>query len=47
MTEAWARWEASGRLAPGSLFHRVAGGDHGLVEFGDEIEAAVRERLAG
>jgi pimeloyl-ACP methyl ester carboxylesterase len=43
---AWARWEASGRLVPGSLFHRVEGGDHGLVEFGGEIEAAVRERLA-
>ncbi len=43
----WARWEASGRLAPGSRFHRVAGGDHGLVAHGDEIESAVRERLAG
>ena len=46
VADAWARWEASGRLAPGSLFHRVEGGDHGLVEFGDDIEAAVRERLA-
>lgn len=45
--ESWARWEASGRLVPGSRFHRVEGGDHGLIEFGDEIEAAVRERLAG
>jgi len=44
---AWARWEASGRLVPGSLFHRVEGGDHGLVEFGDDIESAVRERMAG
>jgi pimeloyl-ACP methyl ester carboxylesterase len=44
--DAWARWEASGRLAKGSRFHRVAGGDHGLVAHGDEIEAAVRERLA-
>jgi pimeloyl-ACP methyl ester carboxylesterase len=44
--EAWARWDASGRLAKGSHFHRVAGGDHGLVAHGDEIEAAVRERLA-
>jgi pimeloyl-ACP methyl ester carboxylesterase len=43
---AWARWEASGRLAKGSRFHRVAGGDHGLVAHGDEIESAVRERLA-
>ena len=43
--EAWRRWENSGRLVPGSRFHRVEGGDHGLVEFGDRIEAAVRERL--
>jgi uncharacterized protein len=47
VAEAWARWEASGRLAPGSLFHRVEGGDHGLIDFGDEIESAVRERVTG
>ncbi len=47
VADAWARWEASGRLAKGSRFHRVAGGDHGLVSHGDEIESAVRERLAG
>ena len=46
VANAWARWEASGRLAKGSRFHRVAGGDHGLVAHGDEIESAVRERLA-
>lgn len=45
VADAWARWEASGRLAKGSRFHRVAGGDHGLVAHGDEIESAVRERL--
>ena len=45
--ETWKRWEASGRLVSGSRFHRVEGGDHGLVEFGDWIEAAVRERLMG
>jgi len=44
---AWKHWEASGALVPGSRFHRVEGGDHGLVERGDEIEAAIRERLAG
>jgi predicted esterase YcpF (UPF0227 family) len=44
--DAWKRWEDSGRLVPGSRFHRVEGGDHGLVEFGDRIEVAVRERLA-
>ena len=47
VADAWAQWEASGRLVPGSRFHRVEGGDHGLVEFGERIEAAVRERLAG
>jgi pimeloyl-ACP methyl ester carboxylesterase len=47
VADAWARWEASGRLAKGSRFHRVGGGDHGLVAHGDEIESAVRERLAG
>jgi pimeloyl-ACP methyl ester carboxylesterase len=47
VAEAWARWEASSRLATGSRFHRVAGGDHGLISHGDEIERAVRERMAG
>jgi pimeloyl-ACP methyl ester carboxylesterase len=47
VAEAWARWEASGRLAKGSRFHRIAGGDHGLVAHGDEIESAIRERMAG
>ena len=47
VAETWKRWEASGRLVSGSRFHRVEGGDHGLVEFGDWIEAAVRERLMG
>jgi pimeloyl-ACP methyl ester carboxylesterase len=41
----WKEWEMSGRLADGSRFHRVEGGDHGLIEHGDTIEAAVRERL--
>jgi pimeloyl-ACP methyl ester carboxylesterase len=43
----WKEWEASGRLVAGSRFHAVPGGDHGLVDFGDAIEAAVRERMAG
>jgi pimeloyl-ACP methyl ester carboxylesterase len=42
----WKEWEDSGALLPGSRFHAVTGGDHGLVGFGDAIEAAVRERLA-
>ncbi len=41
----WKRWESSGGLAPGSRFHAVAGGDHGLTAHGEAIEAAVRERL--
>ncbi len=43
----WKEWEASGRLVPLSRFHAVPGGDHGLVDFGDAIEAAVRERMSG
>ena len=46
VADTWARWEASGRLVPGSRFHGVEGGDHGLVDSGNEIESAVRERLA-
>jgi pimeloyl-ACP methyl ester carboxylesterase len=42
---AWRRWEATGKLSPGSCFHRVEGGDHSLLEHGDVIERAVRERL--
>ena len=38
-------WQATGRLAPGSTLTIVPGGDHGLLEHGDLIEAAVRERL--
>ncbi len=41
----FAKWERSGRLVPGSRFQRIEGGDHGLIEHGDAIEAAVRERL--
>jgi pimeloyl-ACP methyl ester carboxylesterase len=47
VAESWKEWQGSGRLVPGSRFHRVEGGDHGLVDFGDEIERAVRERLGG
>ena len=28
----WRAWEESGRLAPGSRFIEIAGGDHGLIE---------------
>ncbi len=41
----WKEWEGSGELVPGSRFHRIDGGDHALLDHGDAIEAAVRERL--
>ncbi len=44
--ERWREWEASGELREGSFLHVVPGADHGLLEFGEVIEAAVRERLA-
>lgn len=43
--ERFRAWEATGRLAPGSRLTVVEDGDHGLLEQGDAIEAAVRERL--
>lgn len=43
----WKAWKKSGRLPPGSCFHRVEGGDHALLAHGDVIEKAVRERLNG
>lgn len=41
----WRAWEASGGLFAGSVLHVVPGGDHGLLDHPDVIEAAVRERL--
>ena len=41
--EAWRRWEASGRLAAGSRFIAVPGGDHGLVDHVAPIADAVRK----
>src|SRR5207253_2029453 len=41
----WGDWSASGKLASGSRFHALHGADHSLLAFGDEIEAAVRERM--
>ena len=43
--ERWRAWEATGLLPEGSSLKVVPGGDHGLLEQGDVIEAAVRERL--
>jgi len=38
----WRRWQDSGRLAAGSRFITVPGGDHGLVGSIDEISGAIR-----
>ena len=42
VVEAWKRWESSGRLAPGSRFVSVPGGDHGLIGSVDLIAGVVR-----
>jgi uncharacterized protein len=41
----WRRWKESGRLAEGSRFVAIPGGDHGLVDHVGEIASEVR-RLA-
>lgn len=41
----WRAWEASGRLAPGSRFVEIPGGDHGLVEHTALIEQAIVEAV--
>ena len=41
----WGEWSASGKLVTGSRLHALDGGDHSLLAFGDDIEAAVRERM--
>jgi len=43
--DVWRRWEASGRLQPGSGFIAIPEGDHGLVAFVDRIAEEIR-RLA-
>ncbi len=40
--ETWKRWEASGRLAPGSRFVSIPGGDHGLIGSVDRIAEVIR-----
>jgi predicted esterase YcpF (UPF0227 family) len=44
--DTWGRWEASGRLAAGSLFVPISGGDHGLVDHVAMIAGAIR-RMSG
>jgi hypothetical protein len=39
---AWKRWEESGRLAAGSSFVPVPGGDHGLIGSIDQIVRLIR-----
>ena len=41
----WRAWEASGRLAPGSRFVAIDGGDHGLVAHTNLIEEAIVEAV--
>ena len=42
VAEAWKRWESSGRLAAGSRFVCVPGGDHGLIGSVDRIVEVIR-----
>ncbi|MGH9368759.1 MAG: YqiA/YcfP family alpha/beta fold hydrolase [Thermoanaerobaculia bacterium] len=37
VAEVWRRWEASGRLSPGSRFVEISDGDHGLLAHVDRI----------
>jgi pimeloyl-ACP methyl ester carboxylesterase len=39
--EIWRRWDASGRLVPGSRFVEIAGGDHGLVDYAPLLAEAL------
>ena len=41
--ETWQKWEASGRLVPGSRFIVLEDGDHGLVSHAEIIRAAIVE----
>ena len=42
VAEAWKRWEASGRLAEGSRFVAIPGGDHGLIGSVPQIVDLIR-----
>ena len=44
--DVWRRWDASGRLAPGSRFLEIAGGDHGLVEYAPLLAAVVVDLMS-
>ncbi len=40
--QSWKRWEADGRLAAGSRFLPIPGGDHGLIASVDTIAGLIR-----
>ena len=42
VVDAWKRWETSGRLAAGSRFVPIPGGDHGLIASVDRIAEIIR-----
>jgi len=44
--ETWRRWEASGRLRPGSRFVAIPDGDHGLVDHVGRIAEEIRASVA-
>ena len=44
--ETWQRWEASGRLVPGSKLIVLEEGDHGLVAHAEAIRDAIRESVS-
>jgi hypothetical protein len=43
--KVWRLWSESGRLAGGSRFVAISGGDHGLTGFAPEIAEAIRRSL--
>ena len=42
VVDAWKRWGTSGRLAAGSRFVSIPGGDHGLIASVDKIAELIR-----
>jgi pimeloyl-ACP methyl ester carboxylesterase len=41
--DTWRKWEASGKLVPGSRFVELEEGDHALVEHAELIREAIQE----
>jgi hypothetical protein len=44
--DCWRRWEASGRLVPGSKLIEIPEGDHELAGHGQLIEEMIVEALS-